>query len=109
VDFVRQEAQRAGRDPGAIKISAMITPVIADSPAVAQQTLERLARQLNLRPDTIFGAPFGLIVGTPEQCVAQLRRCAKELDISQVVFNTLQTEIDEKLMRRLREEIIAHV
>ncbi|MBV8137182.1 MAG: LLM class flavin-dependent oxidoreductase [Deltaproteobacteria bacterium] len=109
VNFVHQEARRVRRDPQAIRISAIVTPTITDSAAVAQQTLERLSQQLNLSPDTIFGAPFGVMVGTPEQCVVKLRRFAKELNISQVVFHARLAGIDEKLMRRLREEIIAHV
>jgi probable F420-dependent oxidoreductase len=107
VNFVRQEAQRVGRDPREIKISAILIPMIADSAAVAQQTLEQLSQRLNLSPETIFGEPFGVMLGTPEQCVVKLRRCAKELDISQVVFHG--RGMDEKLMRLLREEIIAHV
>jgi probable F420-dependent oxidoreductase len=107
VNFVHQEARRVGRDPQAIRISAIIIPMIKDSAAVARQTLEQMSQKLNLSPDTIFGEPFGVMLGTPEQCVLKLRRCAKELAISQVVFHG--RGMDEKLMSLLREQIVAHV
>jgi alkanesulfonate monooxygenase SsuD/methylene tetrahydromethanopterin reductase-like flavin-dependent oxidoreductase (luciferase family) len=64
----------AGRDPGSfpIALATMWTYVTPDS-AEAAATLERLARMLNREPAAVGPQ---VLIGTPEECAAKLRRYA---------------------------------
>jgi probable F420-dependent oxidoreductase len=107
-DFVRAEAKGVGRDPSKIKFSNFIfASVIADSSAAARQIAEGMAPMFKMTADALLASPLGLI-GTPEQCVAELKRRASTWDVSQFFF-TGQIVPDEKQLRRLHEEIIAQV
>ena len=108
VEFVRAEAKRAGRDPNAIKFSNVIfTPMIVDTAAEARQSAEMMAQMFQQTPEALLASPLQLI-GTPEQCIVELKRRAKEWSVSQFIFGTL-VGADEKQFRRIREEIIPHV
>lgn len=78
VDFVRTEARKAGRDPDAIVFSSTIfMPMIADTEEAADASAQGLAGAFGLSPDQVRRMPMAL-VGTPAQCVAELRRRERE-------------------------------
>ncbi len=108
VSFLRTEAARVGRDPKVIKISNIIFIFsLTDSDAAARQMYEAIAPMFNMNADLLASSPLAL-VGTPERCAAELRRRAKEWSIDQFIFS-FQLGLDEKIMRRLREEVIPAV
>jgi probable F420-dependent oxidoreductase len=107
-DFVRQEAKRLGRNPDAIHLSNFVfTLAITDSRDATRKTAEMLGPMLGQTPEGILGSPMSLI-GTPDECVVELKRRAKEWGVSQFIFSTFMG-MDEKTIRRLREDVIAHV
>jgi probable F420-dependent oxidoreductase len=108
VNFVRAEAQRAGREPQSIKISnCMLVFMIVDTPAAATQTIEAVAAGLNLSPETLSTSPIAMI-GTPEQCATELRRRVASWGVSQFIFGSF-LGMDEKQIRLLREEVIPRI
>jgi len=107
-DFVRQQAKRLGRNPDAIHLSNFVfTHAITDSRDATRKTAEMLGPMLGQTPEGILGSPMSLI-GTPDECVVELKRRAKEWGVSQFIFSTFMG-MDEKTIRRLREDVIAHV
>ncbi len=108
VDFVRAEEKRNGRAPGSVRISSFIFNVhIADSKADALQRAGMMAPMFNLSPEAILQSPM-VLIGTPEECVAELKRREKVWEVSQFIFSAFGA-VDEKLMRRLKEDVIAHL
>jgi probable F420-dependent oxidoreductase len=106
VRFLRSEAARHGRDGKQIRISNMIfTVILTDSPAATRATVEGMAPMFNTTPEGMVRSPLALI-GTPEECVAELRRREKEWDVSQVLFGG---GVDAGMQRRLAEEVLRHV
>jgi probable F420-dependent oxidoreductase len=102
--FLREEAQRHGRDGRAIQISNVIfTTVLTDSPAATQSMAEGMAPMFNTTVEGMLHSPMALI-GTPEQCVAELKRRIREWDLSQIVFAALNLDL-----RRLAEQVLPHV
>ncbi len=107
VNFVRAEAQRAGREPQAIKISnVMLVFMIVDTPAAANN-YPGGRTGLNLSPETLRASPIAMI-GTPEQCATELRRRVKSWGVSQFIFGSF-LGMDEKQIRLLREEVIPRI
>jgi alkanesulfonate monooxygenase SsuD/methylene tetrahydromethanopterin reductase-like flavin-dependent oxidoreductase (luciferase family) len=107
-DFVRQEAKRLGRNPDAIHLSNFVfTHAITDSRDATRKTAEMMGPMLGQTPEGILASPMSLI-GTPDECVVELKRRAKEWGVSQFIFSTFMG-MDEKTIRRLREDVIAHV
>jgi probable F420-dependent oxidoreductase len=105
IRFLREEAQKHGRDGGAIKISNVIfSTVITDSPAATQAMAEGMAPMFNATPEAMLQSPMALI-GTPEQCIAELKRRQREWDVSQVIFSFA----GEDMMRRLGEQVLPQV
>jgi probable F420-dependent oxidoreductase len=105
IRFLREEAQKHGRNGGAIKISNVIfSTVITDSPAATQAMAESMAPMFNVTAEAMLQSPMALI-GTPEQCVAELQRRRRDWDISQVIFSFA----GEDVMRRLAEQVLPHV
>ncbi len=105
VRFVHEAAARHRRDPRTIRISnAIFSTIITDTPAAARQAAEGLAGFFRLPPEAVGQAPLALI-GTPEQCVAELQRRIAAWDLGQVVFSFS----DEGTMKRLAEEVLPHV
>jgi probable F420-dependent oxidoreductase len=108
VDFVRREAKLLGRDPERIQVSNLVfTLAITDSPDATRKAAEMLGPMLGQTPADILGSPMALI-GTPEECVTELRRRAKDWGVSQFVFSTFMG-VDEKTFRRLREDVLSHL
>jgi probable F420-dependent oxidoreductase len=107
-DFVRGEAKRLGRNPDAIQLSNFVyTLAITDSRDATRKTAEMLGPMLGQTPEGILASPMSLI-GTPDECVAELKRRAKDWGVSQFIFATIMG-VDEKAIRRLSEDVIAHV
>jgi probable F420-dependent oxidoreductase len=106
VRFLREEAARHGREGNAIRISNMIfTVILTDSPAATRATVEGMAPMFNTTPEGMIRSPLALI-GTPDECIAELKRRQKEWDVSQVLFGG---GIDANVQRRLAEEVLRHV
>jgi probable F420-dependent oxidoreductase len=107
-DFVRREAMRLGRDSRAIQLSNFVfTWAITDSRDATRKTAEMLGPMLGQTPEEILASPMSLL-GTPEDCVAELKRRANDWGVSQFIFSTFMGA-DDKAIRRLREDVIAHV
>ena len=105
IRFLRAEAQKHGRDGQAIRISnAIFSAIITESAAAAQSMAEGMAPMFNTTPEGMLQSPMALI-GTPEQCVAELKRRQREWDISQVIFSFA----GEEPMRQLAEQVLPHV
>ncbi len=103
--FLREEAARNGRDGHAIELSQVLfTVMITDSPAATRGTAEAFGRMLGLAPDEVLRTPLALI-GTPEECVAELRRRAREWEIAETIFSGRSPDV----IRRLAKEVLPHV
>ncbi len=106
VRFLRQEAARHGRDAKAVKISHVIfSPMLTDSSAATRQMAETMAGMIGISPDDVRRSPIFLI-GTPEECVAELKRRAREWELSEIVFSG---SLGEAGMRRVANEVMPHV
>ncbi|HUO04287.1 MAG TPA: TIGR03621 family F420-dependent LLM class oxidoreductase [Candidatus Binataceae bacterium] len=106
--FVRAEAKRNGRDPSHIKMSNVtFTVSLTDSREQTRQMAERMGQIFGMDPDVILQSPTALI-GSDEECIAELKRRAKDWGVSQFIFGSLGGT-DEKQLRRLREKVLAHV
>jgi probable F420-dependent oxidoreductase len=105
VRFVREEAQRHGRDPSAIRISNVIfSAIVTDSEDDARAAANGIAAFFQLPAEAIGQTPLALI-GTPEQCTEELRRRIEAWELDQVVFSFN----DEHTMKRLATEVIPGV
>lgn len=105
VRFVRDEAARLGRDPRAIRFSqAVFTVMLTDSPAATRSTAESFGQMLGLPPEEVVRSPLSLI-GTPEECVDEIRRRARECEVTEIVFSPRS----EELTRRLAREVLSQV
>jgi probable F420-dependent oxidoreductase len=106
VKFLRDEAAKLGRDGRKIRISDMIfTTMLTDSPAATRATVEGMAPMFNTTPEGMLRSPMSLI-GTPEECIAELKRRARDWDVSQVLFGG---GIDSHTQQRLADEVLKHV
>jgi probable F420-dependent oxidoreductase len=106
--FVREEATRRGRNPDAIKISSFLYMVqLTDSREATRKTAEMIGGAFGQSADDVLGSPM-MLIGTPDDCVAELKRRVKEWGISQCIFPTTAF-VDEAGLRRLHEQVIAHV
>jgi probable F420-dependent oxidoreductase len=103
VHFVREEATKHGRKPDSIQISNMIAVVMITGSAKETESMAGMVAQgMGLRADQLLSSPLELI-GTPDQCVTELRRRAKEWGVSQFVFSGA---LDLKQIERLSKEVI---
>jgi probable F420-dependent oxidoreductase len=108
IKFVREEAARLKRKPDAIRISEpLFQVIITESPAATRKTAESMAPMFGVAPEEMVKSPVSLI-GTPDECVTELRRRAKEWGVGQFIFSG-QAGSDDRSMRRIKEEIIAQV
>jgi probable F420-dependent oxidoreductase len=107
VGFLREEAKRIGRNPDSIRVSAFLNAVVlTDSQAAARQMAEQIAVVFQQTPEQVLVSPM-VLIGTPEDCITELRRREKERGVTQFFFSIVG--FDENLMRRLKEEVIAHL
>jgi probable F420-dependent oxidoreductase len=108
VSFVRDEAKRMGRKPDAVRISNFIfATIISDSKEATRKSAEMMAQMFQQTPDDLLASPM-ILIGTPEECIVELKRRAKDWGTSQMIF-TGEVGQNEKLMRDLHEKILVHV
>jgi len=108
VSFVRDEARRLGREPDAVRISNFVfATIISESREATRKTAEMMAPMFQQTADELLASPM-ILIGTPEECIFELRRRAKDWGTSQIIF-TGEVGQNEKLMRDLREKVLAHV
>ena len=106
VDFLRAEANRAGRDGSAIGVSAMIfTAQLTETRADARSAVEGMASMFGVPASALLQSPL-FLVGTPEDCIAELKRRQKAWDLSEVVLSGTSAP---DLLERFGREILPHV
>jgi hypothetical protein len=81
--------------------------VLTDSREASRNTAEAMAPMFQQTADEILASPM-MLIGTPEECVVELKRRAKDWGTSQMIF-TGEVGQNEKLMRDLREKVLVHV
>ncbi len=108
VSFVRDEAKRLGRKPDAVKISNFVfATILTESKEATHKTAEMMAPMFQQTADELLASPM-ILIGTPEECVVELKRRAKDWGTSQMFF-TGEVGQSEKLMRDLHEKVLVHV
>ena len=108
VAFVRDEAKKLGRKPDSVRISNFVfATIISDSKEATRKTAEMMAPMFQQTADDLLASPM-ILIGTPEECVIELKRRAKDWGTSQMIF-TGEVGQNEKLMRDLREKVLVHV
>jgi alkanesulfonate monooxygenase SsuD/methylene tetrahydromethanopterin reductase-like flavin-dependent oxidoreductase (luciferase family) len=79
-------AKRHGRDPKAIKASNFVFIfVTTNSKDETCKTAEMMAGGFGITPELMLQSPIALI-GTPDECIAELKRREKTWGISQVML-----------------------
>jgi probable F420-dependent oxidoreductase len=87
LDFVRTEAKAAGRDPGALTLSsAIFIPMLADTPEAARDFATGLGGFFGLPEAEVRRMPM-VLIGTAEECAAELRRRAAEWGVSHYILS----------------------
>lgn len=105
VDFVHAEAKKHGRNPKDVRISNVVfTLILTDSPAATRQMADSMAPMFGLTPEAMLRTPLALI-GTPDECVAEIKRREREWDVTQVIFSGSA----EHQMERLAKEVMSKV
>jgi alkanesulfonate monooxygenase SsuD/methylene tetrahydromethanopterin reductase-like flavin-dependent oxidoreductase (luciferase family) len=105
VRFLREETARQGRDPRAVAVSqTCFTTILTDSPAATRTAAEGMAAMFGGSREAALRSPLSLI-GTPEECVAELRRRARDWEVEETIFSFA----GEDLLRRIAEEVMARV
>jgi probable F420-dependent oxidoreductase len=108
VDFVRAEAKARGRDPQAVAISQVVFQlVLTDSAAATRSMAEGMAAMFGAPPESVSQLPL-ILLGTPEECIAELKRREKAWDLSEIVFSYSSVG-GQKGLRRLAEQVLKHV
>ncbi len=106
VRYVREEAVKNGRKPDSVGVSSMLAVVmLTNSPQEAEPMAAAIAQGMGMPAAQLLRAPMAL-VGTPEQCVAELRRRVRECGVSQFIF---AGALDLKMIERLAKEVVPHV
>jgi len=85
----------------------MLSDMLVDTEDAARQTLGAVAQMFHVTPEILAASP-AVFIGTPKQCVVELRRRAEHWEVSQFIFGTLMG-IDENQIRRLRKEVLAQI
>jgi hypothetical protein len=68
---------------------------------------QAMAPMFQLSPEEVLASPM-VLIGTPEDCLKELKRRQQQWGVTQFIFSA-DDAFDEKLMRRLKEEVIAHL
>ena len=110
IRFLREEAKRAGRGPNELRISNFIFALaLTDSPAMSRQMAEGMAPMFQISADEVLASPV-VLIGTPDECVKELRRREKNWGVTQFLMSDGAGAVaHEKMMRRFHEEVIAHL
>jgi len=109
MNFTRAEAKRFGRDGDAIRGSNFIfLPILTDSAEATRNTAQMMSGGFGVSPEALLAQPVALI-GTPDEWVKELRRRIERWGVTQFIFSAAAAgiPIDEKMIRRIREEVIA--
>src|SRR5216684_3283827 len=78
VSFVREEAKRLGRTPDAVRISNFVfATILSESKEATRKSAEMMAPMFQQTADDLLASPM-LLIGTPEECIVELKRRAKE-------------------------------
>jgi probable F420-dependent oxidoreductase len=78
IDFVRAEAKSAGRNADAITFSStLFMPMLTDTEQAGDEFASNMGGMLGLPGDQVKRMPM-TIIGTPEQCIAELKRRERE-------------------------------
>jgi len=86
VAFLHAEAQKAGRDPQAVRVSGMIATVaVTATRADAQGMAEAIAGMFGVPAGMIHSSPLCL-VGTPEDMVVELKRRRSAWGLAEVIL-----------------------
>ncbi len=108
IAFLREEAKRHGRDPDKIRISSFLFAVnLTSTQAEARQMVEGMAPMFQLSPEQVTSSPM-VLIGTPDECIKELRHRIKDWGVTQFFFSAFSAA-DETMMRRMKEEVIAHL
>lgn len=108
VAFVRDEAKKLGRKPEAVKVSNFVfATILSESREATRKTAEMMAPMFQQTADELLVSPM-ILIGTPEECIAELKRRAKDWGTQQTIF-TGEVGQNEKLMRDLYEKVLKHV
>lgn len=108
VAFLRDEAKKLGRKPESVRVSNFVfLTMVADSKEASRKHAEMMAPMFNQTADQLLASPM-ILIGTPEECVAELRRRAKDWGTQQMIF-TGEVGQNEKLIRDLYEKVLKHV
>ena len=101
VRFMRAETARLGRPARAVKISNVaFTTMITDSAEATRAMGEAMAGFLGLPAEIVHRSPMALI-GTPDECVAELHRRARDWEVEQVIFSIQQPALLERIGREI--------
>lgn len=103
VDFVREEAAKHGRS--LVISTTLFVPFLADTEEAGQQMADGVASGFGLTGEQAKRMPIALI-GTPEQCVEELKRRAKEWGVEHLI---LSGGANADAIRRFGQEIIPNV
>ena len=105
VRLLREETERCGRPRDAVRICNLIPNLtLTDSKAEAAAAASRIAPVLASAPEQVYQSPHTLI-GNPDECIAELQRRVRQWEISMFLF----VPGDAALLRRLMEDVLAHV
>lgn len=97
VRFLRDEADRHGRDGGAIRISNVaFTTMVTDSAEQTRNACEAMAGFFRIPPDAVPKSPLAL-VGTPDEVAAEIVRRQHEWGVSQVVVSAREPGLVERI------------
>jgi alkanesulfonate monooxygenase SsuD/methylene tetrahydromethanopterin reductase-like flavin-dependent oxidoreductase (luciferase family) len=108
IRFLREEAGRHGRDPAAIRISSFLFAFsLTDTQAAARQMAEAMSPMFQMSADEVLRSPL-VLIGTPDDCVRELKRRVENWGVTQFIFAAFGV-LDEAILRRLKDEVIAHV
>jgi probable F420-dependent oxidoreductase len=99
--FVRTEAARLGRDPKTITISnAVFSVTLADSAAAAESAAAGIGQMFGVSSSEASRSPLFLI-GTPDQCVKELRRRVSEWGVGQFIFAIPGPDVRARVAREV--------
>jgi len=106
VDFLRAEADRAGRDGSAIRISAaLFTVQLTESRAQAEAAMQGMAGMFGVSPAALLASPL-FLVGTPDDCIAELKRRQKAWGLSEIFLSGAS---GVEILERFGREVLPHV
>jgi len=100
--FLRTELEAAGRDPATVEVSSTVfTAMISDTAEQADGFAAMLGSLFGHQADAVKRMPICLI-GTAEQCAAELHRRQHEWGLSHYVISARATpDITERFMREV--------